>query len=262
MTSFQKVIKYTAIVLAGGLAIGIFAGIGRLMTSLFGGSSVLDSMQTYTIEGPMYEVNTLEMEISGAEVRIIDWSVWAKDEKVEELKIQVESNVKDLLIELTPNGKLRIIDATKHGNGFGKNTPKVFVYIPSGIEFESIDIEMGAGSFYANLLSAKTISLTLGAGEAQIEYLQSTGKVEIDGGAGKIKIESALVQSLDLDCGVGEVFVGLTGAKSDYFISVEKGIGQVVIDGVKCQNYGQAGENKRKIEIEGGVGKIEIAFVE
>ena len=153
--------------------------------------------------------------------------------------------------------------------------------MPIDTVFEEVDITAGAAKIMAATLFADSLELKLGAGDVYFESLHVLSEAEIEGGAGKItvaggtlnnlKLEmgmgelnltSALQGSCDLDFGVGESVLTLIGGKDDYHIGIEKGIGNITIDGESVSVFENGGNSANRIEIEGGVGTIRLNFQE
>lgn len=72
-------------------------------------------------------------------------------------------------------------------------------------------------------------------------------------------IKSKLEGSNKIDTGVGKVTLDLIGR--DYKLSVEKGIGTILIDNKKAVNNETFGNGKNHVLISGGVGEIEVNYV-
>ena len=112
------------------------------------------------------------------------------------------------------------------------------------------------------------------------ESLTATKRADIDGGAGKIFIGGGSLSGLELDMGVGALYlhsellgesnlnmgVGdvkllLLGDKSNYRLDIDKGIGEVIFAGSTVSG-GTFGNGAHKVDIDGGIGRISIEFVE
>lgn len=102
------------------------------------------------------------------------------------------------------DGKL-CIDETKKVFSPINNRVTVIVYVPENFVFDDVQIETGAGEVKVDMLSADVLSLSLGAGEAEIKNLTANSRADIDGGAGELTINGGLLRNLELDMGVGEL---------------------------------------------------------
>ena len=63
-----------------------------------------------------------------------------------------------------------------------------------------------------------------------------------------------------MDLGVGESNSALSGSKEDSKLDLDKGLGNISIDGVNMSDYGSSGNGTNKVEINGGVGSINVRF--
>jgi len=172
-------------------------------------------------------------------------------------------------------GVLKIQDTKRLINNYKGAT--LVLYLPENAFFNKADIVTGAGKVDFEALSADFIELELGAGEVNIKSLNAFKSADIDGGAGKITVSdgslanldldmgvgqlnltSALVGESELDLGIGETNITLVGNKEDYNLKAEKGIGNINVDG-GIQNIVTA---KNTVEINGGIGSINIGFIQ
>ena len=62
-----------------------------------------------------------------------------------------------------------------------------------------------------------------------------------------------------VDAGVGEVNINLKN-KDSYVICVEKGIGNITIDGVSVGDGSTYGNGNNRVDISGGIGSIKVNF--
>ena len=274
MTTVQKVIKYLAIAFAVFLTVSIIGGILGAV-GLFGGlffaeDDFTEDMQTYSVSE---DVKSLAIEIKVANVYIKEGETFS-----------VESNLKNLKTD-EKNGCLNIKDTTEiKGRIFGSNTYEdavLTIYVPDGTVFEKVDLITGAGRLTVDELSAAKLDFKLGAGEVIIEELNAESTAKIEGGAGKITISGGAINNLDfemgvgqfdltsaltgnceLNSGVGETNINLIGDRNDYKLELEKGLGNISVDGKDVSDYGSSGHGNNKIEIHGGIGSINVEFID
>lgn len=268
MTSVQRVIKYLAMAFAIFLSVNIIGGIiaGVAGVSFFLSDKEREpvgEMKTYPIDG---EITSLSLELSGAKLKI----------KTAD-KFSVESNHNYISVK-TNNGKL-CIDETKKPFSFFTEGVTVILNIPEGFVFDDATVETGAGEVEIDTLSADILNLSLGAGEVKIQNLTANSRAEIDGGAGALTINGGKLCNLDIDMGVGELNlesriegksqldygVGeanltLLGSREDYQIEIDKGIGEAKLEGENMKDDSVYGAGINKIEIDGGVGAVNINF--
>ena len=265
MKTFQKVIKYLAMAFAVFLIVSIIGGIigaVSLFGGIFDGDAVLDDAKTYDVSN---DITKLDIEIAAA-----DFTIKTAD------SFSVKSNLKNITVD-DKNGVLEIKEKKRFGVNY--NNAVLTLYIPEGTVFEKIEIETGAGRFTVEELLADDLQLELGAGEVKIASLTANKKGDIDGGAGRISIESGTLNNLDLDMGVGqlnltaavlgnsdfdlgvgETNITLLGSEDDYSIKAEKGIGSISINGKTISHFRGTGNGENNIEVSGGIGAINIYF--
>ena len=262
----QKIIKYIALALAIGLAVSIIGGIFGVIgiyNTFFGENSVCDEMRTYEVSD---DICALDIEISAADITIKEGDTFS-----------VESNLKHLRVK----EKACCLSIVQTGNFRGSHDGAVLIItVPVGT-VDSIHLQTGAGKFTAENLTAETLNLHFGAGEVSIGTLVATERVFIEGGTGRITISDGALHDLDLDMGVGELNLtslltgdcelntgvgklnlNLIGVQEDYALEIEKGIGKIYVDGEKVTDYGSFGNGENKIDIDGGIGAINITFKE
>lgn len=272
MTTVQKIIKWCAIALAICLIAGIVASILGLL-GIIGGVSMLgglakDAAPVDASFGPFAaEVTVLDMQIGAADIRI---------ETGESLMVWTDNPY--ISVE-QKQGKLVIREKSHVAHLSGS---ELVLTIPAGYVFEQVDMETGAGRISAEELRCRDLDLELGAGKAELDLLEVTDRADIDGGAGEMEIHSGAIRSLDFDMGVGQarITAALTGqtdvaagvgalymtvlgsGMEDYTISVEQGIGQVRIGGTAYTGDALIGSGPERMNIEGGIGSVDITFEE
>ena len=267
MTTAQKVIKYLAIAFAIFLTVSIIGGVlgaVGLFGGLFSSDAVLEEVKTYSLAA---EIHNLNIEINAADLLIKEGEAFS-----------VESNLKHLKVE-EKDGLLTIHESKKY---IATYTGAVLtVYVPAGTVFDTINLTTGAGRLTIESLSSGTLDFELGAGDVSVDSLIATKSADIEGGAGRITISGGALKDLDLemgvgqlnltsaltgdcqlDLGVGESNITLIGSKEDYKLDLEKGLGSISIDGKNVSDYGSSGNGTNKVEINGGVGSINVEFKE
>lgn len=266
MTTFQKIVKCFAIVLAFGIIAGMLIGVLR-------GASLLSKVSDATTDDGVIEnidssagVKKLRVNLFRTNLKIVEGDKFSA--VTDNNDVTIKERMGTLVIE--ENSRSVIDSAPK---------TEVVLTIPKGYSFRKIDISTGAGDFFAEFVKAENIDFDFGAGEVSVDRIYALDNIEIDGGAGKIEIRDGETNNLDLDigvgklhyracitghsevdCGVGGIELVLTGGEENYTVSLDKGIGsasindEIIADGVTRGN----GENK--IDIDGGIGDIKVIF--
>lgn len=265
MTSFQRIIKYLAMAFAMLLIVSIISGICgaiALLTGMTGGSSA-GPMESYQVSG---NIESLDMEISAAALKIVSGDRFA-----------VESNHKYLKVRLE-EGKLKI-DEEKVMFGTSPEGVTVVLTVPEDFVFRDVDIETGAGKVEIDTLSANTLSMELGAGSTQIGCLNAATRGNVSTGAGMLVVRDGKLHNLSmeigtgrleltgcltgksrLDFGLGEAELTLLGSREEYRIQFEKGIGSGTLDGKEMSGGSVYGSGVNRLDIDGGIGALRIHF--
>lgn len=264
MSSTQKIIKYLAIALAFFLSFSIISSIIIGIISL---SNIFNQNTNDLNEIKIKNnIENLDIEVTSVNIFITEGT---------SLKIETNNNninYKEI------NNKLFLTE--KNSNWFNKPAESdLIIYIPEDYTFDNVYIENAIGKLEITRIKTKEIELNLGAGQTKLNNLNIINEASIEGGAGKIIIKDGNINNLDLDMGIGKIFLtailtgnneinagiveitlNLLGSKDDYKVKVDKGIGEAVIDGNYQKNSANYGNGVNIIEIEGGIGNINIRF--
>ena len=247
--------------LAVGVILSLIACVS-IIASLVGHGSAVGDNRDYEISGV---VEYLEVEIGAADFRIEKGS-----------EFSVKSNLKHLSFRQTGD-RLVLRETMTFGNK-NYNGAELVITIPEDLVLKEIDITTGAGRFTADIISAKKVSLELGAGEVIINQLIALNEADIEGGTGKITIGGGSLNNLrfemgvgelnlcsrlsgnsDLELGIGEANVVLIGTRDDYMLDVNKGIGDISLEGESVSG-GKIGSGDARVNISGGIGAINVNF--
>ena len=278
MTTFQKVIKYLAFAFAIFLSICIISEILRVFVALPGffeesssqtetsGYEQQDLPSAKTSAASNSEITEIKTELSASSLEIKTGD-----------SFQVESNSKN--IEYKMDNKCLVIKEKKSTLPFHWNQVKVTVTIPKGTVFQTAEIGAGAGEVDIEELIADSLKIELGAGELQAKTLIANSNARIDGGAGSVSVTDGALHNAALDMGVGELDyhgtltgfsrvdygigetqLSLTGNENDYQISLDKGVGEATLNGMKMGDDSVYGTGTNRIEIDGGIGEIDISL--
>ena len=225
---------------------------------------VLDEMKEYAVSS---DIHSLDISINAA-----TFSIKLSD------KIAIESNLKYLLVK-EENGVLTIFEEARRNADY--RDAELILYLPANVIYENVSIETGAAAMNVETLSAVSLTLGLGAGNINFKHLNVTQHADIEGGAGEINIldgtlnnlnlemgigelnmTAALLGSNQLEFGVGDANLTILGSKDDYRMDIEKGIGSVTVDGQKVTDFGSSGNGKNFLEIDSGIGAVNLKFQE
>ncbi len=267
MTELQKIVKYLATGLAAVLAAGIIGGIISMagwLGELTGDNAAAGDLKTYPVSSA---VSSLTVSISAADITIRQGDSFS-----------VESNLKHL--EVAENmGTLSIRETKKLFQNY--NRAVLIITLPVDTVFEKAELVTGAGKLTADVLSAQNLSCDFGAGEIKIGALSASQAAQLQGGAGKITISGGSLHGLDFDMGVGQLNftsaltgestlrlgigesnLTLLGSKEDYTLNMEKGLGDIRVDGSAMASTSGLGTGENKVTISGGIGSVFVSFAQ
>ncbi len=274
MTQTQKIIKYLAIAFALFLIVTI---ISAILSGIYGLANVLGLARSNeniitedlkVISNGIKDIGTLKLELAFTDLEIKTGD-----------SFKVETNNSKMSFTEN-NGNVKIKD--ENHNSFINNnyTSNLIIYIPEDmIALDEVSIDAGAGKIRIESLKTQGLYLNLGAGETEIKNLNVTNECDIEGGAGRISILSGAIKNLDFDMGVGEanLTANLTGKsdidagvgnlnitllenKEDYQIKIDKGLGNVSLDGQRLEMNRVYGTGESYVEVNGGIGNIRVGF--
>ncbi|MDD6212304.1 MAG: DUF4097 family beta strand repeat-containing protein [Clostridiales bacterium] len=269
MTTLQRIIKYCAMAFAAFLIIsiigGICSGLGMVFYFFHPTEEAVGEMQNYPITS---DIESLKIDVSAAALEIV-----AGDQ------FSVQSNHNYLNVD-EEQGVLKITEEKFLFNS-SSNEIKVILTIPEEFVFEDASITAGAGKVSVDSLSANTLYLELGAGATKIDCLKVQTRAKVDSGTGKLTILDGEIHDLSMDIGVGKLEmtskltgrcsvdygvgsaeITLMGSKEDYQIELDKGLGSATLDGKSMEDDSVYGAGETRIDIDGGIGSLQIEFEE
>ncbi len=268
MNTAQKSIKGLAYALAYFLAFVIISSIVATVAALFG---VIGLIGGGSKESPVdcsgYE-KCLSISLNFSELEI---------KKGEELGATAE----DSRVEIEKDGNKLVIKDIKKGGFFNRPNRKIAVTVPEDLEFEAVGIGDRGGKIVVEKLTTGELELELGAGETIFEYLTVTNHAKVDAGVGRFEIQDGAIKNADIHLGVGEAKVrsaltgdskidaGIGSVKLDlllpdsaYAVKVDKGIGRITFNGVSAADGSIFGSGDNFVDVDGGIGQIEIDTAE
>ena len=257
MNDFHKIIKIIAILLAIFIICLIINGIFMFLNLFINQDNDNNIVKVYE------NVNKLEIDLKNSNLKIL---------KGEKFKIEA-SNVSDSFKVKQDNTTLKIDESSFWF--FNNNGGDVVIYIPKNIDELSIDTDFGK----VNIDNIITNELELDNGIGVVEITNSSfNNTIIDGGTGNINITNTYLNNLELnvgigkvdingyiygnskiDSGIGSVNLDLLGSETLYKLIIDSGIGNVKIND-KDYNETIYGNGTNKIDIDGGIGSINIYF--
>lgn len=263
MSTAQKIIKRLAIAFAIFLIVTIFyslVAVGMGVTNIF----VKEKDTTLeTKKSKFNDISSINISLKYASLKIKKGS-----------KLEVETKTTDNNIKVSQDGN-SIKIKEKDDNVFKNKKQNVTLYIPDDVLFDAVNIETGAGVVDIKNLNANSLNLDLGVGKTTIsEVFASAANIEtgagdvviVDGslndasievGVGKLEIGARLTGNCKIESGIGAMSLVLPN-KEDYKIKFTKGLGSISYDGENIANDTTVGDGDNYIEIDGGIGSINV----
>ncbi len=269
MKNIHTIIKTLAIAFAIFIILNIF-NLVVLAFTLFTGINIFGNSKQGELEvqeTKKYEdVKGLDIDIKNADLYIL---------KGNDFRVEVQSHEDKLSIN-KKGTTLKIEEKTKY---FWENTYKIVikVYVPTFEKLSNIEIDAGAGNIEIENITVENAEIDQGAGKFKVtdSYFSRTkidggagtlevknsnlGKLSLDSGVGNITMEDLVLSSSEIDSGIGKISLNFK-TRDDYSIYAEKGIGSIRIDGKSHDNNLTYGSGPNLIEIDGGIGNIEVTF--
>lgn len=220
-------------------------------------------------------VHKLDITLGGGELifkESEDGAFYLEAKRAEKLQFYVED---DTL-------KLKAIRTKVHSN----NNMKVYLYLPKDMNYEEIEIELGAGlielegmpdvgkldvdigagALTLSGIECKELDAGVGAGELILRQVVVNGDTELEVNAGHIGGDAQILGNLDVKCSLGAAELTLAGSEEDFNYRVECAAGEVQFGSQAFTAL--AAERKidngaeRMIDLDCSMGSIVLSFEE
>lgn len=276
MNTFQRVIKYVAIGFAVFLTVVILTSIVSVLTGVI---SIFNGKEGKKIE---FSKEFSDSHIDQLDINNNLGKIIVKTGS--EFRVEA-TNVSERFRAEAVNGTL-IIDEPDYTRWLkwlkvDKNRTKsvISVYVPEDFYARRIKIDSGVGEVNLENLSTDRLIINGGVGDIYGKGLRAMRvdadggvgnmnfvdvdftDVDFDSGVGEISINGQIKGRSEFDCGIGNVNIIIKGARDDYALKINSGLG-----GVRVNDKRVSGEYKDNyqadniIRIDGGVGSVDISF--
>ena len=215
-----------------------------------------DATESSGTTGDVYlidDVSKLDFSISAGELSF-------KEYDGNEIKIEVSGKHREK-VRVGQEGDTLVLEST------GRSQDReINVSYPKKMEFEDASIDVAAGT--VNLgddFFAKKMDVSVAAGELTNDSTITAEKADITVGTGNVDLENVKVQTLEADCGIGNIDLGIDGKESDYDYEISCAAGSIDIGD---SSYSGLGHEKKisnpgasgKMNLNCGVGNITVDF--
>ena len=145
-------------------------------------------------------------------------------------------------------------------------TRKVCISYPEDVKLQELEIEMGAGTVYLNRdIETEKLSVEMGAGEFDSKNPVTAEEADLEIGTGSMTFADLSAKKISGECGLGELYLTMTGTQEDYNYDLECGVGNL---NVGSDSYSGLGREKsisntgadRKLNLECGMGNVSVDF--
>ena len=124
---------------------------------------------------------------------------------------------------------------------------------------KEFDLELGAGDTSIDRLTVtKEADIDGGAGNLSFTRTEITD-LDLDMGVGRLSFNVILNGKNQISLGIGEAILDFYDDAERYYFDVEKGIGEIEYYGTDESNFKRA-DQESFVKIEGGIGKITVRF--
>jgi len=287
MSSAQKIIKWSAIGLAGFLAISIIGAIASTFVWIVGAFIPGNTSSKHNEDAVVIKEQE-EHSYSGIDNLKLSCGVFKvainTDNSVEGVKV-ITQNCKNQ-VKIRKEGNTLVLEETSFNiqnilGGKKSYKGKVNIYLPANKEFDKVEIEAGVGSLNLDRIQCKTFDVECGVGsldcnnvkaqkadieggvgELNIKNIEFTD-AEVEGGIGKVALSGKILGNGKMSAGMGNLDIDLNNRREDFNIKVETGLGTIRIDGDK---FGEGDWNStnasQQLTVEGGVGEVNVDFIQ
>lgn len=275
MSNIQRVIKYLAIAFGIFLTVTIIGAIVTALVSIAGIFIGVDSYEEKNLNKNSEIIQTIE-DYSNISNLDIDLSIYNLEIKEgNNFKIEVSKNA-DKISYRKEGTTLVIEDKDTHVIWNEETLGTITLYIPRDFKFNEASIKTGISKSEISDLNSDILNLELGVGNTEIENIIASkanitggvGKVDIDNfmfnelnletGVGKFDLEGKILNNGHINCGVGKVDLELLDTIENYSVKTNIGIGKIKLNNKDCSNDTTYGEGKIKLDINGGIGAVDI----
>jgi len=157
-----------------------------------------------------------------------------------------------------------LVNAMRDTKWEQKNESSVLkIYVPRGLKFERVEMELGAGSIHIDQMSAKVVDISIEAGKYVADNIYAD-KLEIDLGAGDIQLKSCVLGDTQIDCAAGNLEMLIKGQTTDFNYKIQCVAGNIQVGEEKYSGINEEKEidnmAAKTMDLECVVGNIIIAY--
>lgn len=269
--------------------INLFTGSGQAKKNMGDKAETNGTSDSNVIEGDIFtkkenlDFDDLKVNVAAGELNYNSGDnekngydiYWNENTFKEKITIDARKEDNQLIIETNPKDVIKI----KTQNEDSKDENRVSIF-KDGQSLNDADITLGVGLLNSTNLKTKDLKLKIGVGEIKINGLEVKDEAKLETGVGAVAIQNANIRDLELKAGVGDVTIEgvLTGETvletgigqvtlrihgdiNDYRFTLDKNISTLTINGEPYENLTLSNNGPHVIEIDDGVGKVNVEFI-
>lgn len=204
-----------------------------------------------------HDIHSLYVDVDGVELNIES----REDGKEDAVRVEVSGIGIDTQYSVE-NGILAVKSKDKWFSSNGEIT----VYIPRGMEWESVELYIGAGTADIEDVRAEKMYISVGAGEASMENIKAVEELSASVGMGQLEFNGNAECDMNISCGMGQIQLEFEGMSyyDDYNYDVNCAAGTVEIGYISFGGIGVRrtidNNSNKLINVDCGMGQVEITF--
>lgn len=161
--------------------------------------------------------------------------------------------------------ELKIELPAYHVRDGGGAMESLLIDLPSGYEFDEIEIENAGGSLEADMLTARNLDIEDAGGETWISG-GSVRQLDLECLAGRTTCLAAVSEALSVECDAGEARVLLSRPQEQYGYELECSAGKILLGDQEYSGHHEEHHSEhhggRDVEVECRAGTVTVDFQE
>ncbi len=239
MTSFQRAVKYCALIFASLLAVGIISLCLGVVIKVAAGVAVIEGVS----DSMNVETTSFTTEFDGTSIKKLNINNYEGKITIQTgdtFRVEAVNVPIDYVAEIRNQDTLYLgYQSNTHTFNFNfgillkNNYPEVILTIPTGFRAESVLLDFGSGQSNVSGITAETINIVLGSGRSTLNHL-TAGRLLVDSNSGSVELTDTSAVDTVFQSGSGHV--GISGSSLGRF-SLDSGSGSVSMAEVMVTDY-------------------------
>ncbi len=201
-------------------------------------------------------VDTLYITVGAGEFELREWDQ-------EEFKVEISGRGECEYYTNDGNLYIKGFKKLKKFTGYAVNN-KITLYVPEGVNYDDVNLEVGAGKSGISGIQTKNLTCSVGMGAADFKNIDAED-VDMEVGMGQITFAGKAEGDVTVSCGMGSIAMKLDSSEEDYNYVLSCAAGSISLDN---QSFSMlAGEKNINnsaaydINLECAMGSIDVDFM-